>query len=138
MRGFLLPLLGQRVAAEISHAMRPHPRAGEPRGTRFFPAFDEKAPHVVAELLANTDGPFDQLADNYAEEVRIAEYMVRENPSLAGKIDRYGYFEDANHSLRVSLTRYYAYNGWNDLLRFAEGIDSSPSPYRYIAEGKIR
>jgi len=33
------------------------------------------------------NGPFDQLADNYPEEVEIAKFMKLTNPSLKGRID---------------------------------------------------
>jgi len=33
------------------------------------------------------DGPFDQLADNYAEETNVSEYMQRAFPALRGRID---------------------------------------------------
>ena len=40
------------------------------------------------------DGPFDQLADNYADETQVAVYMQRAFPSLQGRIDKYGYYTD--------------------------------------------
>ena len=45
------------------------------------------------------DGPFDQLADNYADETAIAEYMQRAFPSLRGRIDKYGYYTDRERPL---------------------------------------
>ena len=55
------------------------------------------------------DGPFDQLADNYVEEIPIAEYMIRASPGLRGRIDKYGYFTDRERSSRVSISPYHVY-----------------------------
>ena len=40
------------------------------------------------------DGPFDQLADNYADEIDIKGYMERAFPNMKGRIDKYGYITD--------------------------------------------
>ena len=53
------------------------------------------------------DGPFDQLADNYAEEVGISEYMQRALPGLRGRIDKFGYRTDKDRPLRVALSNYH-------------------------------
>ena len=50
------------------------------------------------------DGPFDQLADNYVDEVGISGYIVRASPALLGRIDKNGYFTDSARSSRVSIS----------------------------------
>jgi hypothetical protein len=57
------------------------------------------------------DGPFDQLADNYAEEPQILEWMQRAFPSLRGRIDTYGYYTDQDRPLRVALSTYFHVRG---------------------------
>ena len=79
------------------------------------------------------DGPFDQLADNYAEEVQIAKYMKLANPSLEGRIDQYGYFNDTDRPLRVSLSNYYRFTSTKDLDSFTSRIKEAEDPYRFIS-----
>lgn len=79
------------------------------------------------------DGPFDQLADNYAEEVEIAKYMQLANPGLKGRIDRFGYFNDTDRPLRVSLSNYYRTTSTEGLNAFVSRIRTSDDPYRFIS-----
>ncbi len=79
------------------------------------------------------DGPFDQLADNYAEEVQIAKFMKLANPSLDGRIDQYGYFNDTERPLRVSLSHYYRFTSTKDLDSFTSRIKDAEDPYRFIS-----
>lgn len=55
------------------------------------------------------DGPFDQLADNYVDEVKVSEYIIRASPSLEGRIDKFGYFTQRERPSRVSISPYYVY-----------------------------
>lgn len=79
------------------------------------------------------DGPFDQLADNYAEEVQIAKYMQLANPSLEGRIDQFGYFNDTDRPLRVSLSHYYRYTTDQSLDAFVSKMRTSDDPHRFIS-----
>ena len=81
------------------------------------------------------DGPFDQLADNYADETRIAEFMQRAYPSLSGRIDKYGYYTDREQPLRVALSTYYTYAAISDLIAFASRVRSATDPYLLISRG---
>jgi len=79
------------------------------------------------------DGPFDQLADNYAEEIGISEYMVKAFPALEGRIDKYGYYTDTDRPLRVAITTYGTYYTQAQFLQFIELAKASGDPYRYIS-----
>jgi len=81
------------------------------------------------------DGPFDQLADNYAQETRVAEYMVRAFPALAGRIDRYGYYTDRQQPLRVALSTYFVYLARSDLVTFLERMKVQDDPLGFISRG---
>ncbi len=79
------------------------------------------------------DGPFDQLADNYVDQTRISEYMVRASPSLEGRIDKYGYYTDREEPLRVSLSNYATYYTLADLQQFLAQARASADPYQFIS-----
>ena len=79
------------------------------------------------------DGPFDQLADNYVEEIPIAEYMIRASPGLRGRIDKYGYFTDRERSSRVSISPYYVYFSQFALDEYLDRLRASPDPYYFIS-----
>ncbi len=79
------------------------------------------------------DGPFDQLADNYADEVRVSDFMVRADPALRGRIDKYGHYTDREGRMRVALSTYYAYTNQSDLLEFLKRAKASDDPYRLIS-----
>jgi len=79
------------------------------------------------------DGPFDQLADNYAEEARISEYMQRAFPALEGRIDQFGYYTDTERPLRVAITTYITYYSLPELEEFMQRAKASADPYWYIS-----
>ena len=79
------------------------------------------------------DGPFDQLADNYVDEVGIAEYMVKASPSLRGRIDKYGYFTDRARSSRVAISSYWVYYTEPSLMSYVAKARASDDIYLYIA-----
>lgn len=80
------------------------------------------------------DGPFDQLADNHVEETHVAEYMQRANPSLQGRIDRYGYYLDQPGQRRVALTPYYVYANRTDLTNFLARAFLTEDPAAYVSQ----
>lgn len=79
------------------------------------------------------DGPFDQLADNYAEETNVAEYMQLAYPALRGRIDKYGYYTDRERPMRVALSNYFSYFAQADLLPLVEQVRQAADPYGYIS-----
>lgn len=81
------------------------------------------------------DGPFDQLADNYAEETDISGYMQTAYPVLAGRIDKFGYYTDRDRPLRVGLSTYLVYSTLSELKDFVEAVRSAPAPYVHISNG---
>lgn len=83
------------------------------------------------------DGPFDQLADNYADETKVAKYMVLAAPSLRGRIDKYGYYTDREQPMRVALSSYYSYLAVSDLFSFLDRAKASDDIYQYISRRGI-
>ena len=83
------------------------------------------------------DGPFDQLADNYVDEVNISEYMQRAFPALRDRIDKYGYYTDRERPMRVALSTYYTYFTISDLITFTEQVLEAEDPYHYISRRGI-
>ena len=81
------------------------------------------------------DGPFDQLADNYADETQVAEYMQRAFPSLRGRIDKFGYYTDTARPLRVALSTYYTYASTAEIIEFVDGLQDAADPYALISRG---
>ena len=79
------------------------------------------------------DGPFDQLADNYVDQVGIAEYMQRAAPALRGRIDKYGYYTDRQADLRVALSNYFVYYSEATLQQFLQRAKASGDPHHYIS-----
>lgn len=60
------------------------------------------------------DGPFDQLPDNFIEGETLRQAIVDSDPSVKGKIDRFGYFPDGE--TRYAISPYMHYRSENDLL----------------------
>ena len=83
------------------------------------------------------DGPFDQLADNYVDEVKISDYIQEAAPSLRGRIDKYGYYTDREKPMRVALSNYYTYYSKADLIKFVDKAFEADDPYQYISRRGI-
>ena len=79
------------------------------------------------------DGPFDQLADNYADEVRVSDYMQKAFPGVQGRIDKYGYYTDRQQPLRVAITPYTTYYTNAELEDFMARAKAADDPYQYIS-----
>ncbi len=81
------------------------------------------------------DGPFDQLADNYAHQTHVAQWMERAQPSLKGRIDQYGYYTDTHPPTRVALANYGTYTTPATLIQFMERAKTSADPCQFISRG---
>lgn len=80
------------------------------------------------------DGPFDQLADNYAAQVPLRAFVEDAFPALKNQIDLHGYFltgPDAGN--RVALTSYHFYTTPADALAFTRQAIATPDPIAAIA-----
>lgn len=81
------------------------------------------------------DGPFDQLADNYAAQVPLRKYVEDAFPSLKNQIDLHGYFlTGPDVGNRVALTSYYFYSTPADALAFTQKAAASADPVAAIAD----
>ena len=79
------------------------------------------------------DGPFDQLADNYVDVTNISDFMVRAAPSLAGRIDKYGYFTNRDRPSRVSVSPYYVYFSRQALDIYMDRLRDAEDPYFFVS-----
>ena len=82
------------------------------------------------------DGPFDQLADNYAAQVPLRACIEEAFPALKGGIDLYGYYTSGpDQGDRVALTSYLAYRTPGQALEFTQKAAAAPVPVAAIAAG---
>lgn len=82
------------------------------------------------------DGPFDQLADNYAAQVPLRQYVMEAFPGLKDGIDLYGYFTGGpDKGDRVALTSYLSYQTTAEILAFTQKAAGAPVPVAAIAAG---
>ena len=82
------------------------------------------------------DGPFDQLADNYAAQVPLRQFVEEAFPPLKGGIDLYGYFTNGpDKGKRVALTSYLAYATTAQALDFTRKASAARVPVAAIAAG---
>jgi hypothetical protein len=83
------------------------------------------------------DGPFDQLADNYADETGVSEFMQRAYPGLRNRIDKFGYYLDQTRPLRVAISTYYTYLSSADLNQFMVRMKAASDPYFFASRGGL-
>ncbi|MDB6134408.1 MAG: hypothetical protein JWM59_2651 [Verrucomicrobiales bacterium] len=82
------------------------------------------------------DGPFDQLADNYAAQVPLRKYLAEAFPAIAGEIDLHGYFTSGpDKGNRVALTSHLMYDTAAQAMDFIRRAAESPVPVAAIAAG---
>ena len=83
------------------------------------------------------DGPSDQLADNYVDRSRISEWMERANPSLKGRIDKYGYYTDTERPARVALACYGMYDSLADITDFVKHSKAAADPNEFMSRSGV-
>jgi hypothetical protein len=78
------------------------------------------------------DGPFDQLPDNFIEGEALRKIILEVEPSLAGKIDRFGGSPDGSD--RFLISPYLHYRAADDLLVFHRcATNTKVPPAQYYA-----
>ncbi len=82
------------------------------------------------------DGPFDQLADNYAASVPLRSLIEEAFPALRGQIDLFGYYTSGpDRGGRVALTSYLSYATTRQAVEFTQHAADSPVPVAALAAG---
>ena len=81
------------------------------------------------------DGPFDQLADNYARETNVSEYMQRAYPNARDNVDEFGYYLDQVRALRVGISPYYTYADEDDLQAYLILFEVATDQLDFISHG---
>ncbi len=59
--------------------------------------------------------------------------MQLANPTLKGRIDQFGYFNDTDRPMWVSLSNYYRTTSTEGLNAFISRIRTFDDPYRFIS-----
>jgi hypothetical protein len=92
---------------------------------------------LIGAFLGNTqlnnyfDGPFDQLPDNYIEGDTLIDALLLIDPSMKGKVDRYG--SDPSGEVRYAITTYKYYGDVDDLKAIVDCAAKESDPARYYA-----
>ena len=140
---FLWVLNEEELVPDILEPLEEDLLLGKRSGFAFWIDQEHDGRKVLAAIRGQSatrndyyDGPFDQLADNYVDEIPISEYMQRASPSLVGRIDKYGYFTDREQG-RVSISSYYVYFTLQSLSRFVAIARDSEDPYEFISNGRL-
>ena len=111
---------------------------GKRTGFVFWEDRDRKVLASIRKLSVRRndyyDGPFDQLADNYADEVEIRKYMELALPGVKGRIDKYGYYTNRERPIRVALSNYGSYYTYSEAVSFVKNAIASGDPHYFIAK----
>ena len=78
------------------------------------------------------DGPFDQLADNYARRINLKKYVEDAFPALRGQVDDYGYY--LNRPGRVAIDAYAQRDTAAEAAAFVREAVDSGDARRFIAK----
>ena len=81
------------------------------------------------------DGPFDQLADNYADQTGIRSFIELVMPSTKGRIDRFGNFTDRSEAARVAIVPYGTYHSPDDVGTWLQQQGTQPMDAMHAAQG---
>lgn len=84
-----------------------------------------------SELNNYFDGPFDQLPDNYIEGDALVDAILSIDPSMKGKVDRYG--SDPSGEVRYGIMTYKYYADVEDLKPIVECASKETDPARHYA-----
>jgi hypothetical protein len=80
------------------------------------------------------DGPFDQLADNYADQANVRKYIEEAIPSCRNHVDKWGYFTDHRAPKRVALNSYGNWHFVTEAVEFLEKARKSGDIRKFISE----
>jgi len=81
------------------------------------------------------DGPFDQLADNYADQTRIRSFIELVMPSTKGRLDRFGNFIDRPEAARVAIVPYGTYLSPDHVHPWLQQQGKQPMEAMHAAQG---
>ncbi len=77
------------------------------------------------------DGPFDQLPDNYVQGNALLDALLIVDPTLKGRVDRYG--SDPSGEVRYAITTYKYYDNVEDLKPILDCAAKNSDPAIYYA-----
>jgi hypothetical protein len=146
-KSFFWVLNEEKPVAETFTELAPGIHTGRRTGFVFW----TDAAHAGRKILSGVreasvrrndyyDGPFDQLADNYAAQVPLRQYLEEAWPSLKGEIDLYGYYTAGpDKGDRVALTGYLIHTTLEEAVAYTQKAAAAAVPVAAIAEaGKNR
>jgi hypothetical protein len=94
--------------------------------------------HASVERNDCCDGPFDQLADNYADETNIRHFIVEAIPACRDRIDKWGYFTDQGENpQRVALNAYGTWTKAAEIADFARRGKATGDFLQFISRAGI-
>ncbi len=136
---FLWVLNEEERPAETFHPLSGELQAGRRTGFVFWQQEQRKVLLGVGKLSVERndycDGPFDQLSDNYAAEVKIKDWIERAYPAHKGNIDTYGYFLGSDNPKRVALNCYLHYDTQQQTVAFLAEAKRQQDPLHFISGG---
>ncbi|KAI96078.1 hypothetical protein T281_01985 [Rhodomicrobium udaipurense JA643] len=92
---------------------------------------------LIGVFMGNTqlnnyfDGPFDQLPDNFIEGDALRDALIEVEPSMKGKMDRYG--SDPSGEVRYAITTYMYYGDVEDLKPIVDCAAKETDAPKYYA-----
>ena len=133
---FFLWMLDPATPGKL-RSLQPAILLDEPTGFVFWQQEDRLilAGVAAASIRANTpyDGPFDQLADNYALTSGRQALLEQAVPECAGRIDAWGNYLDSPKPRRVALVPYCQYESLDEATAFVTAAIASSQPLAYIS-----
>ena len=78
------------------------------------------------------DGPFDQLADNYADQTNLRAFLEEGYPQFRGRIDKWGYLQSRSDGRRVAVGTCQAHDSVAEAVAFIRAARASGDPLRYF------
>jgi hypothetical protein len=136
---FFWVLNEEETVPDSFHSLAPDIVAGRRTGFIFWQQPGRKVLAAVRKLSVQRndycDGPFDQLADNYARETNIQQWMERALPPVRGRIDVYGYFTGTPNPKRVALNACAHYDSPAAAVQFIQQAKTAQHPLAFISSG---
>jgi hypothetical protein len=130
----------QAPVPEKRRQLAPDILRGERTGFIFWQQPGRK---VLAAVLRSSveandccDGPFDQLADNYARETNLLPWLERAWPAHCGALDQYGYFTNRPGPKRIAVNCCLHAENEEEAIAFIQHAAQSPAPLQVISRGQ--
>ena len=140
-RSFLWVLNEEKPVAE-SFLLTDIAASGQRTGFVFFIDADRKVLASVSQAARDAndyfDGPFDQLADNYADQANLRHFLELAYPQLRGRIDKWGHLAGSETPQRIAISGCTASESPEQAIRFVRQAVDSGDPILFISAAASR